>query len=90
VLPELFRSCVWRRHPPDADMANEGTSPRIRWACSPRGYHNTYVYQKYLGWGSATSPRYARKASSRAVPTICTKMVRLGKVIVLNRAPVVD
>jgi len=27
-----------------------GTPPRIRWACSPRGYHNTYIYQKYLGW----------------------------------------
>ena len=28
-----------------------GRPPRIRWACSPRGYHNTYIYQKYLGWG---------------------------------------
>ena len=26
------------------------TPPRIRWACRPPGYHNTYVYRKYLGW----------------------------------------
>lgn len=25
------------------------TPPRIRWACRPTGYHNSYVYQKYLG-----------------------------------------
>lgn len=28
-----------------------GTPPRVRWACRPAGYHNGYVYQKYLGWG---------------------------------------
>jgi crotonobetainyl-CoA:carnitine CoA-transferase CaiB-like acyl-CoA transferase len=28
-----------------------GTPPRLRWACRPPGYHNAYVYQKYLGWG---------------------------------------
>jgi crotonobetainyl-CoA:carnitine CoA-transferase CaiB-like acyl-CoA transferase len=27
------------------------TPPRIRWACRPTGYHNGYVYQKYLGLG---------------------------------------
>ncbi len=27
------------------------TPPRVRWACRPTGYHNGYVYQKYLGWG---------------------------------------
>jgi crotonobetainyl-CoA:carnitine CoA-transferase CaiB-like acyl-CoA transferase len=27
------------------------TPPRVRWACRPAGYHNGYVYQKYLGWG---------------------------------------
>ena len=27
------------------------TPPRIRWVCRPAGYHNTYIYQKYLGWG---------------------------------------
>jgi len=27
------------------------TPPRIRWACRPAGYHNGYIYQKYLGWG---------------------------------------
>lgn len=27
------------------------TPPRIRWACRPVGYHNGYVYQKYLGLG---------------------------------------
>ena len=27
------------------------TPPRVRWACRPPGYHNGYVYQKYLGWG---------------------------------------
>jgi crotonobetainyl-CoA:carnitine CoA-transferase CaiB-like acyl-CoA transferase len=29
------------------------TPPRIRWACRPTGYHNGYVYQKYLGMGPA-------------------------------------
>lgn len=29
------------------------TPPRVRWACRPAGYHNGYVYQKYLGWGSS-------------------------------------
>src|SRR3990172_7727937 len=47
-----------------------GTPPRIRWARSPRGYHNTYVYQKYLGW-TTTSPRSARKALSRAAWAAC-------------------
>ena len=28
-----------------------GTPPRVRWACRPSGYHNDYVFQKYLGWG---------------------------------------
>jgi crotonobetainyl-CoA:carnitine CoA-transferase CaiB-like acyl-CoA transferase len=27
------------------------TPPRIRWACRPTGYHNGYIYQKYLGLG---------------------------------------
>jgi crotonobetainyl-CoA:carnitine CoA-transferase CaiB-like acyl-CoA transferase len=27
------------------------TPPRIRWACRPTGYHNGYVFQKYLGLG---------------------------------------
>ena len=27
------------------------TPPRVRWACRPTGYHNGYVYQKYLGLG---------------------------------------
>lgn len=29
------------------------TPPRLRWACRPAGYHNDYIYQKYLGWGQA-------------------------------------
>jgi crotonobetainyl-CoA:carnitine CoA-transferase CaiB-like acyl-CoA transferase len=28
-----------------------GTPPRVRWPSRPAGYHNAYVYQKYLGWG---------------------------------------
>jgi len=40
-----------------------GTPPRIRWACSPHGYHNTYVYQKYLGW----SPDHLATLRSRGV-----------------------
>ncbi len=27
------------------------TPPRVRWACRPAGYHNGYVYQKYVGLG---------------------------------------
>jgi len=27
------------------------TPPRVRWVCRPTGYHNGYVYQKYLGLG---------------------------------------
>ena len=27
------------------------TPPRVRWACRPAGYHNGYIYQKYVGLG---------------------------------------
>ena len=52
-----------------------GTPPRIRWACSPRGYHNTNVYQKYLGW-TTTSSRSVRKASSNtnALKATCQQL----------------
>jgi crotonobetainyl-CoA:carnitine CoA-transferase CaiB-like acyl-CoA transferase len=39
------------------------TPPRIRWACRPAGYHNGYVYQKYLGWG----PSHLATLRSRGV-----------------------
>ncbi len=29
------------------------TPPRVRWACRPTGYHNSFIYQKYLGLGPA-------------------------------------
>jgi len=39
------------------------TPPRVRWACRPAGYHNGYVYQKYLGWG----PSHLATLRSRGV-----------------------
>jgi len=40
-----------------------GTLPRSRWACRPRGYHNTYVYQKYFG----RSPNHLATLRSQGV-----------------------
>ncbi len=39
------------------------TPPRVRWVCRPVGYHNGYVYQKYLGWG----PGHLAALRSRSV-----------------------
>ena len=40
-----------------------GTPPQIRWACRPRGYHNTYVYQKHLDW----SPNHLATLRARGI-----------------------
>lgn len=39
------------------------TPPRIRWACRPSGYHNAYIYQKYLGLG----PRHLAELHTQGV-----------------------
>lgn len=31
-----------------------GTPPRLKWACRPPGYHNEYIYLRYLGYGRRT------------------------------------
>lgn len=38
----LLQSPVWKL---------TATPPRLKWACRPPGYHNEYVYLKYLGYG---------------------------------------
>ena len=50
VFPEVLRSSLWRPHPPDAGMADDGDPAADPLGLQPRGYHNTYVYQVYLGW----------------------------------------